>query len=238
MEFFTQINPLLQESDITITLKRAGDKISVSALPKPADTKSDRFNQLSPVVMTGTPDELDAGFINAISGPIETLGLAVKADAFNDSLKQAEKSKSGSEKKGESKPAAKKPAPKPKPIPEAKLNLMVHDHLMENYKNALNKGHKKAALAFLHEAMDYGTKAGNKPLKMLSYGLIKELTAGELFPDTDTLAKSKSSEGPVIKSKLQEQHLSGKLKPAEKATESAPTEESKEEEDGTDSSES
>ena len=102
MEFF---NPLFAIShpgdlDLTIRIKKKNDKLTVSVLPNGVDG-------IAPVIITGTPQELDAGFTDAITGPLlQVSGLQVESEAFTESVEKE---------KADTTPAKKQPKQESKP---------------------------------------------------------------------------------------------------------------------------
>ena len=84
MNFFQQLYDQIDGIDVTMTIKRKSGRLTISVLPKTAGT-------ISPAIITGTPEELEAGFFEAVSVPIETAkGLNVRLEQFNKSVETAE----------------------------------------------------------------------------------------------------------------------------------------------------
>lgn len=121
MPFFNELHELLDGVDVSMTIKRKGEKLTISVLPTTA-------SEISPVIVTGTPDDLNEGFIGSIKAPIETArGLDVLTDEFNESVKDKkeglqEKPKTATgkkpDKKSEKKSGKKSADPKPEPKQE------------------------------------------------------------------------------------------------------------------------
>ena len=115
MEFFKQLFELSDGVDLTLRVKRKNEKLTVSILP---ETGKD----IQPLLLTGTPEQLDAEFFNSIKAPVgEVKEILANAKAFVESAKKsAEKSKPAASGK---KPATKfkdtKKVPS-KPEPEKK----------------------------------------------------------------------------------------------------------------------
>lgn len=99
MNFFQNIFELTDGIDVTISIKRKNGKLTLSVLPQTTAT-------IQPAIITGTPEELDAGFFDAVKAPIETAkGLKLSLDNFKKSVDMAHK---------ETTEPAKKEAPKAK----------------------------------------------------------------------------------------------------------------------------
>ena len=102
MEVFKKISEMLGEgSTLTITIAKKGEELVVGILPGNSLVKDSAKNRIVPLNLTGTPDELDNGFIEAITTPIsKTAGLLTNMASFEKAQDEAEKkSKMEAEKK-------------------------------------------------------------------------------------------------------------------------------------------
>lgn len=78
--FFTSFSPFLDGLDITIKLKRSAVKLTIEVLPVTGTV-------IAPVQITGTAEELDDGFFEAITKPIEkAVALKVDLDEYIKSM--------------------------------------------------------------------------------------------------------------------------------------------------------
>lgn len=112
MNFFQQLEQQFPDADLNIRVKTKSGSTTVSVLPV-----SKTENDIEPIIITGTPEELDAEFFNLIAKPIETTKAAiVNLEEQEKSLKEATVIKStpkpAPSKGKDSKPAAKKDAKK------------------------------------------------------------------------------------------------------------------------------
>lgn len=107
---FNNFASMLGDGDtLNITITKKGDRIIVSLVPKLAQTKEDIQKKIAPLVLSGTPDELDNGFIDAITGPVlKAAGIISNAKEFEKAAEKAvtnskttSKSSSDSNKKAE-----------------------------------------------------------------------------------------------------------------------------------------
>lgn len=75
--FFTAIHQMMTESvDLTIVIRKTNGQLTVSTLPKSNGLKDEAQNHIVPLTVTGTPQELDTGFLQAVTRPIQkTCGL-------------------------------------------------------------------------------------------------------------------------------------------------------------------
>lgn len=93
MFFFKEISGLLTEGvELNLTVARSGDKLVVSVLPKVKDVKDEAAKRIIPVVVSGSPDELDREFSAAISSPVQSAtGLLTNMKEFEKSTEAAAK---------------------------------------------------------------------------------------------------------------------------------------------------
>lgn len=89
--FFTGLSELMQEGQIVnLTLLKKGERLHVSVMPKVRDMPEAAVKKLIPLNVNGTPSELDQGFLEAVSRPVqERFGLITNADAFRENTKAA-----------------------------------------------------------------------------------------------------------------------------------------------------
>ena len=67
---------MTESVDLTIVIRKTNGQLTVSTLPKSNGLKDEAQNHIVPLTVTGTPQELDTGFLQAIARPIQkTCGL-------------------------------------------------------------------------------------------------------------------------------------------------------------------
>lgn len=88
--FFTQIHQTMIEGvDLSFVIRKQADSLVVSVLPKSGSLKGDAANCIIPLVVNGTPAELDTGFIQVAFRPLQRVqGLITNIAQFEQ---QAEK---------------------------------------------------------------------------------------------------------------------------------------------------
>lgn len=90
--FFKQLSELNLEGFLNMTIKKDGDKMIVSLMVHNDKCKDEAKNKLIPLLLKGTPEELDAEFFNEISSPLsETDGLLVNMASFTKQKEEAKK---------------------------------------------------------------------------------------------------------------------------------------------------
>ena len=109
--FFTSISQMMTESvDLTLVIRKANGQLTVSTLPKANGLKDEAQNYIVPLTLTGTPEEMDAEFLQHIMQPIrKATGLisnlmefekqADKAAANSKAAKDAKETKEEKEKR-------------------------------------------------------------------------------------------------------------------------------------------
>ena len=93
--FFTAIHQMMTDGvDLTLVIRKANGQLTVSTLPKSNGLKDEAQNHIVPLTVSGLPQELDAGFLQAIARPIQkAAGLITNMAQFEA---QAEKAASES----------------------------------------------------------------------------------------------------------------------------------------------
>ena len=93
--FFTSISQMMTESvDLTLVIRKANGQLTVSTLPKANGLKDEAANHIIPLTLTGTPEEMDAEFLQHIMQPIrKATGLISNLMEFE---KQADKAAANS----------------------------------------------------------------------------------------------------------------------------------------------
>ena len=89
MSFQTIYRMLAEGTELGIHIKRVENRLCVAVMPKRENLKNESGQSIIPLVLNGTPEELDAEFLSAIARPIEKVqGILMNLEAFE---KQAEK---------------------------------------------------------------------------------------------------------------------------------------------------
>jgi PRTRC genetic system protein E len=94
IKFFTDMETLLEGFDLTLTLAKKGELLSLSVLPV-AKCKDDAKSNIRPLLLTGTAQELDEGFIDAITAPLKRVsGIILDIQSFEEGLQKLEEESS------------------------------------------------------------------------------------------------------------------------------------------------
>jgi len=86
--FFTQLSQMMTSgTNINLTVHSQNGTMTVSVFPKLKGLKDEAQNHLKPIVLTGTAEELDAGFFDAVRQPVQkATGLLAGMKRFEESL--------------------------------------------------------------------------------------------------------------------------------------------------------
>lgn len=89
---FTSIFNVMQENQVlNLNLMRIGEKLVVCCQPLASNTTDSQGSKLTPLVITATPGELDAGFIAAICTPLgERFDMLTNLEEFKKSTQKAQ----------------------------------------------------------------------------------------------------------------------------------------------------
>lgn len=160
MFFFKEISGLVTAGvELNVTIKRSGEKLIVSVFPKVTDLKDEAAKKIVPLVVSGTPDELDKGFSAAISTPIQSAAeLLGNMKEFETSMAEAQsKSKA------------------------ADANKKKYDQLIKKADGLEKDGKLKNAVACLKQAKEFAQDklATQKKIDKLQ----AKIGAGSLFEE-------------------------------------------------------
>lgn len=121
MKFFTELDGIIGTNTITITVTKSKDKLIILTVPRGKD--GDPIDDFVPLSVSGSPEQLDAGYMVALSKSIEILAslrsnlddiekaaAETKEEAVKTEKKKAEKK---ADKKGDKKPEVKAAEPEP-----------------------------------------------------------------------------------------------------------------------------
>lgn len=169
--FFQSINTMMAAgTDLSINIRKVGEQLVVATLPRNNNLKDEAQSYLTPLTVTGTPMELDAGFLQAILQPIQ------KASGLLINLEQFEKQAAATASKAKTeKPKADNEANEPK-------------EKRENYDKCLKKADEltadkrySEALTYLKQAKTYATPMQQADLTKKIKLVEKEQAQGSLF---------------------------------------------------------
>ncbi len=169
--FFTQINQLMAQSvDITMVIRKSATGMTVSVLPKSNGLKDEARNHIIPLTLSGLPEELDAGFMNAIANPIRKVsGLLTNMAEFE---KQADKAAANSKASKEQ---------KAKETKEEKEKREKYEKHMKKAEELIAARNHKEAVTALGQARLYATEQNRKTVDEKIEEQKRAMNQGSLF---------------------------------------------------------
>lgn len=169
--FFTQINQMMnQATDITLVIRKKEGLLTVSAIPKSNGLKDEAQNHIVPLTITGTPEELDNGFLSTVCRPLQkAAGLLANMSQFEQ---QADKAAANSK-------AAKEL--KDKEAKEAKEKKDKYEKLMKTATELEVAQKHSEALASLKQARTFATQQAVKTVDEKINAVRMKMNQGNLF---------------------------------------------------------
>lgn len=138
--FFQTINRMITAgTDLSINIRRVNDNLTVAVVPRRSGVKAGE--RIVPLILNGTPEELDAGFLQAVGAPVQKAqGILTNLESFE---KQAEQAVSQSK---TSKPTVEKESK------EAREKREKMEKLLKKAEDATAGKHYSEALTWFRQA--------------------------------------------------------------------------------------
>lgn len=75
-------------TDLSINIRRVNDNLTVAVVPRRSGVKAGE--RIVPLILNGTPEELDAGFLQAVGAPVQKAqGILTNLESFEKQAEQA-----------------------------------------------------------------------------------------------------------------------------------------------------
>ena len=164
--FFTAIHKMMTESvDLTIVIRKTNGQLTVSTLPKSNGLKDEAQNHIVPLTVTGTPQELDSGFLQAVTRPIQkACGLISNMAQFEA---QADKAAASSK-------AAKEA--KSKETKEEREKREKYEKLMKKAEELTAAKNHREVINVLGQAKAYDRRTGQRTYPPHPYAYLAHRT--------------------------------------------------------------
>ena len=187
--FFTAIHQMMTENvDLTIVIRKANGQLTVATLPKSNGLKDEAQNHIVPLTVTGTPQELDAGFLQTVTRPIQKAGGLIANMAQFEA--QAANSKAAREAKS-------------KESKEEREKREKYEKLMKKAEEMTTAKNYREALNLLGQAKSHANEAQLKGIEEKIQAVDKEMNKGSLF---DLMERQPQPEQqPVVQNRTQPQ---------------------------------
>lgn len=174
--FFQSIHQMIAAgTDLSINIKRVDNKLTVAVMPKRANLKDEAQQLMVPLILSGQPEELDAGFMQAIITPIQkTQGILTNLEVFEKQVQQvASQSK-----------AAK--ATEEKESKEAREKREKMEKLLKKAEEATAANRHSEAMMWLKQARALATPDKQKEIDAQMAAVQKKVSEGSLFAEETT----------------------------------------------------
>lgn len=178
--FFTSISQMMTESvDLTLVIRKANGQLTVSTLPKANGLKDEAQNHIVPLTLTGSPEDMDAEFLQHIMQPIrKATGLISNMVEFE---KQADKVVKDA---------------KSKETKEEKEKREKYEKHMKKAEELITAKNHKDAITALQQARMYATADKQKEVDETIAAQKKAMNQGSLF---DTMEETPAPAPQVAK---------------------------------------
>ena len=92
MEFFKTIADFLQDGQqVTMAIRKSGGNIAVSIMPDNRGVKDKAVENITPLVMSGTPEDFEEGFKDALKPLAQAQGLVSNIKEFEEGTEKAKR---------------------------------------------------------------------------------------------------------------------------------------------------
>ena len=169
--FFTTIHQMMTDGvDLTLVIRKANGQLTVSTLPKSNGLKDEAQNHIVPLTVSGLPQELDAGFLQAIARPIQkAAGLITNMAQFEaQAEKAASESKAAKDAKG-------------KETKEEKEKREKYEKYFKKAEELIAAKNHKDAITALGQARLYAKPQDLKRIDEMVAEQKKAMNSGTLF---------------------------------------------------------
>ena len=167
--FFQAINQMITTgTDLSINIRRVNNNLTVAVVPRRSGVKDGE--RIVPLILNGTPEELDAGFLQAVGTPVQKAqGILTNLETFE---KQAEQAVSQSK-------AARSAAEKESKEVREKREKM--EKLLKKAEDAMTGKRYSEALTWLKQAKVLALPDKQKEIDEKMAEVQKKASEGSLF---------------------------------------------------------
>lgn len=185
--FFQSIYQMMSAgTDLNINIRRTDGKLSVAVMPRRTTLKDETGQAIVPLILNGTPMELDGQFLQAVTSPLQRVQeVLVNLETFE---KQAQQAASQGK-------AARSASSKETKETREKQEKM--EKLLKRAEEAYTAGRYSEATTCFRQAKVLADADRQKQIEARILEVQKESAQCSLFPEGDTQAKPTSQQQPV-----------------------------------------
>lgn len=169
--FFQSIHQMIAAgTDLSINIRRVNDNLSVAVMPRRTSLKSEAQQLMVPLIFNGTPEELDAEFLQALSTPVQ------KAQGIVTNLEDFEKQAELAASQGKAAKSANEREPK-----EVREKREKMEKLLKKAEDANTGKRYSEALTWLKQAKLLAAADKQKEIEDQIVEVQKKASEGSLF---------------------------------------------------------
>lgn len=174
--FFQSIYQMMSAgTDLNINIRRTDGKLSVAVMPRRTTLKDEAGQAIVPLILNGTPMELDGQFLQIITTPLQKAqGILTNLETFEQQARltatQGKATGTANDKKTK----------------EAREKQEKMEKLLKRAEEAFTAGKYSEATTCLRQAKVLADTDRQKQIEARIQEVQKESSQGCLFPETDT----------------------------------------------------
>lgn len=193
--FFQSIHQMIAAgTDLSINIKKGDNKLTVAVMPKRANLKDEAQQLIVPLILSGSPEELDAEFLQAIITPIQNAqGILTNLETFE---KQAQQAASQSK-------AAK--AATEKESKEVREKREKMEKLLKKAEEATSGNRYSEAMTWLKQAKILAVPDKQKEIDVQMEEVRKKVSGGSLFGEETAPLQTAAPQAQPVQAPYQQQ---------------------------------
>lgn len=174
--FFQSIYQMMSAgTDLSINIRRMDGNLSVAIMPKRSNLKDEARQLIVPLVLNGTPIELDTQFLQSVTAPLQKAqGILINLETFEKQAQQATTQSKGTK------------SANVKETKETRDKQDKMEKLLKRAEEAFTAGRYSEATTCFRQAKVFADTEKQKQIEARIQDVQKESSQGCLFPETDT----------------------------------------------------
>lgn len=172
--FFETIHQMLaQGTDLSINIRRVNNNLTVAVMPKRTGLKEETGQLIVPLVLSGTPADLDAEFLQQITAPLQKVqGILTNIETFEKQAEAAAAQSKGAKSAND------------KETKEAREKREKMEKLLKRAEEAFAAGRYSEATTVFRQAKTLADATKQKEIEARMQEVQKKASEGSLFAET------------------------------------------------------
>lgn len=173
--FFQSIYQMMSAgTDLSINIRRMDGNMSVAVMPKRSNLKDEAGQLIVPLVLNGTPIELDGQFLQSVTAPLQKAqGILINLETFEKQAQQATTQSKGTK------------SANVKETKETRDKQDKMEKLLKRAEEAFTTGRYSEATTCFRQAKVFADAEKQKQIEARIQEVQKESSQGCLFPEAD-----------------------------------------------------